>query len=151
MKNNNLIITLAVLLAFVLGSCAGSSLSNIKTEKERLSQKVYSAEEYSKKCLSPSDYHSVGGYQFALESRVFRHKNCLGVDDMLMIMWADEPTDRNIAAATWLGHMYAENKGSEEENVSTVARLLGMDTLEHDRGAAYMLFFELIHTNIESE
>ena len=95
MKNNNLIVTLAILLAFVLGSCAATSLSNIKTEKERLSQKIYSAEEYSKKCLSPSDYHSVGGYQFALESRVFRHENCLGVDDMLMIMWADEPTDRN--------------------------------------------------------
>ena len=100
------------------------------------------AQKFNDLCETPEEVHAVPAFRFPIPAQVIRHKSCMGVDDLLVIVWPGDAGEKNLTAVKLLMLMYLEHQGEKHE-----AKLLKTDKEVLEGGLVVnMAFYELTKT-----
>ena len=124
------IVILLVLAATVLVGCAS---------KPDLTSQVNAKAAYET-CREPLEVHDISPYAFPIAAKVHRHTNCLGIPDMLLIVWYGDRTEKNEVAATLLALMYVENYNDMNPKKFMTIDHIKTDELKVDNEKTYINF-----------
>jgi len=72
-----------------------------------------------------------------------RHSKCLGIDDMLMVVWFGERSEKNMLAAKLLVMMYTDSYNDNHPDEHLSATHLKTDELKVDEEKTYVMFNQL--------
>ena len=125
-------IALVLLLAIQATGC--SAISHYKKVKK------ISAGRAVKECTGPKDFHLVPPTSFGVTIRIMRHKNCMDVSDMLMMLWDGEKTELNETVVKAIMLMYIDSLNINSK------RQLGRIFLKYDKieEGPHIKFYELV-------
>jgi len=124
------VVVLLVLAATVLVDCAS---------KPDLTSQVTAKAAYET-CREPLEVHDISPYAFPIAAKVHRHTNCLGIPDMLLIVWYGDRTEKNEVAATLLALMYVENYNDMNPKKFMTVDYIKTDELNVDNEKTYINF-----------
>lgn len=65
-----------------------------------------SVERAEKDCPTPLEFYAVPSMSYGLEVTVMRHRDCMGVPDLLMVLWSGENDELNFSIAKIIALMY---------------------------------------------
>ena len=139
-KRFTAIIAVVIILILAIASVMGCSGAQKSVEKHA----EISAQNFNDGCESPDEVHSVPPFRFPIPAQVIRHKNCMGVPDLLAIAWPGEPTEKNVTAVKLLMLMYIEHQSEPYR-----AELLKIDTTTADDGLAISVAFYRLEKIVE--
>jgi len=125
-----LFITITVLLFSACIATSNPSLVN----KSPLSVKRFVAT-----CGIPVESYFVQ----QLGVRVHRHKNCMGVDDLLSLVWAGELSQQNIDGISLLAIMYATHLSKIDQDASYLVTLLKIDSFTQNDLETNVAFYKI--------
>ena len=115
-----------VVIMMIIGGCQ---------EKPKVDPNAHiTSEAVHASCTDPAEFHPISRMGFPIEALVVRHKNCLGIDDMFMVMWPGENSDKFRTAARLLMLMYVEfqnDQSTEEKMTADFIKVLPMDDRSH--------------------
>ena len=131
-KKLTTIIAVVIILILAMASVMGCSGAQKNVEKHA----EITAQNFNEGCESPEEVHSIPPFRFPIPAQVIRHKNCIGVPDMLAIAWPGESTEKNVTAVKLLMLMYIEHQSD-----SYRAELLKIDTTTADDGTTISVAF----------
>ncbi len=131
-KKLTTIIAVVIILILAMASVMGCSGAQKNVEKHA----EITAQNFNEGCESPEEVHSIPPFRFPIPAQVIRHKNCIGVSDMLAIAWPGESTEKNVTAVKLLMLMYIEHQSD-----SYRAELLKIDTTTADDGTTISVAF----------
>ena len=135
MKNVILLATMLITMAGFCMSCAHTR--PIEDATPRCTLKKYDT------CSPPSEQYFIEHFG----AKVFRHKNCMGVQDLLVIVWVAPKTESGLVGAKFLALVYAE-KLSRDSSTDTYAVLpKGAEGFKLRGRDASIAFFQLIRKN----
>ncbi len=97
---------IAALVLMSVMSCSGAS-------KQVPSYPEVTAKKFNDTCETPDEVHAVPPIRFPIPAHVIRHKNCMGVDDLLVVAWPGDVSEKNLTAAKLLMLMYLEHQGGD--------------------------------------
>ena len=86
---------------------------------------------------------------FPISAIMMRHSNCLGVDDLLVVVWFGDRSEVNVIAARMLSLMYVQNYNSLHPNEQMSIEKLKIDELKVDDEETYMMFSRLAVEKVE--
>jgi hypothetical protein len=95
-----------VILVLAIASIIGCSGAQKSVEKYA----EVTAQNFGQKCETPDEVHAIPPSRFPIAAQVIRHKNCMSIPDMLIIVWPGEPTEKNITAVKLLMLMYIDHQ-----------------------------------------
>ena len=134
MRINNSLITLVACMHF---SCASAQRTTTQTD---YSSNI-SAKEYIETCSIPDEKHFIRQFN----ARVFRHSNCMNIDDLLTVVWAGTLTDAGKNGAALLAIGYVAGLVKMHPDVKHTVAPLGVDTFSYQNTDYHVSFFELKH------
>ena len=100
-----ILVALILVIVSVIG-CSGASRA-VNTHPEITMQNLKDT------CETPVEVHSVPAFRFPIPAQVIRHKNCMGVEDLLVVAWPGALNEKNLTAVKLLALMYVEHQGNE--------------------------------------
>ena len=128
---------LVILITTLLFSCA-TTQSAVVTKSATIS-----ASEYAKECDPPDERH----YLPQLNVKVFRHSNCLGVKDLLSVVWTGESNKRTKDGASMVAISFAMHLTERHPGTTYSVVPINIDTLTHGDTDYHMAFFEIRRRN----
>ena len=135
---NTAFIFLGVLLIFAASSlgCGGAT----KVVKQQYNN--VTAQNLEEKCSEPLEFYTVPPFRFPIPAQVMRHKNCMDVPDLLVVVWPGDVSEKNITAARLLMLMYVEYQSADGFEIE--GTLLKTDKTKSEDGIELsMSFYEL--------
>ena len=101
------------------------------------------AQKFGETCDAPEEAYNVPPFRFPMPAQVIRHKKCMGVDDLLIVVWPGEASEKNLTAARLLMLMYVEFQNADVDG-ELAAKLLKTDQIHPEEGLTVnMAFYEL--------
>jgi len=134
MRAYNIVITFFICILF---SCA--STQNVTTRIDHESN--FSASKYVETCPVPAERYFIRQFN----AKVFRNQSCMGIDDLLTVIWTGMLTDAAVNGASFLAVGYAVRTTKMNSDVEYFVVPLGVDTIRHEGADYHMAFFELKH------
>ena len=123
------------IIAAALLSAGCSSSKNYARD----SSNPYTIDKYDA-CVHPAEEHFIKQYGV----KVYRHKDCMGVDDLLAVVWAGERDDQSITGASLIALGYvtrlARNAPTEQKYS---ASYLDVGSFPYRGEVAHVAFFEI--------
>lgn len=102
------------------------------------------------KCSHPGEVHTIVPLQFPMAAQVVRHTDCLGINDMLMVMYSGNASEKNQTAARLLMLMYVEFQNTNFTDIILSGVYLKTDTFKsEDSSLLSITFFELLESSKE--
>jgi len=123
----------AILTAFVFSACATTSNPGL-VNKSPLSVKRFVAT-----CGMPIESYFVQ----QLGVRVHRHKNCMGVDDLLSLVWAGGVSQNDLDGISLLAVMYAAHLSKIDPDANYLVTLLKIDSFTQNDLETHVAFFKI--------
>ena len=80
---------IGVLVVLVLAASSCTAINHMRKVRK------ISADRAIKECPEPEEYFVVPPTSYGIEVRLMRHKNCMGVSDMVMSLWFGEASEIN--------------------------------------------------------
>jgi len=102
-------------------------------------------------CKQPVEHYEISPMAFPISAIMMRHSNCLGVDDLLMVVWLGDRSEVNVIAARMLSLMYVQNYNSLHPNEQMSIEKLKIDELKVDDEETYMMFSRLAVEKVEKQ
>jgi len=94
-------------------------------------------------CRNPNEVYDISPYAFPIAAKIMRHTNCLGVPDMLIVVWYGDRSEPNEIAARLLSLMYVQNfNDANPKEVMSIQRLK-IDELKVDEEVTHIMFSRL--------
>ena len=135
---STIFVILGMLLMFTAG-CSGC------TGSTKIIKKQYSnitTQNFEENCSEPQEAYNVSPIRFPITAQVTRHKNCMGVPDLLVVTWAGDTSEKNLTAARLLMLMYIEYQSADGFKIT--GKYLKKDKVHSDEDPAVnMAFYEL--------
>ena len=128
----------SLMLLMACSSCATTSAYAMHAQVTGISM--------IEKCNDPVEVHNVPPFKFPIPAQLSRHHDCLGVDDMLVVLWPLSPTEVNIAAAELLMLMYVEHQNEESVNTVISTTFIKQDSFEYNGKTLQAIFYEIVET-----
>ena len=75
--------------------------------------------------------------------RVHRHKNCMGVKDLLSLVWAGDLSQQNIDGVSLLAIMYAAHLSKIDPDASYLVNLLKIDSFIQNNLETHVAFYKI--------
>ena len=126
---------------FISALCGLSILtgcySHTSLVKDITAQAVYDV------CEQPVEHYEISPMAFPISAIVMRHSNCLGVDDMLMVVWLGDQSEVNVLSARILSLMYVQNYNSLHPDERMSIARLKTDELRVDDQETHIMFSRL--------
>lgn len=131
---------LAVIVAIALAgglvyACSGASKSQKHTSLTAKS--VYET------CKSPEEVHPINTMAYGVRAIVMRHSECLGYQDVLVVIWDGPRTERNKTAAKLLMLLYVDFVNNQNPNEPVDGFHLKTDNLLLNGEETNMAFYQL--------
>ena len=118
-------------------SGCGSSTKIIKKQHSNIT-----AQNLEKHCSEPQEAYNVPPIRFPIPAQVTRYKNCMGVPDLLVVMWPGDASEKNLTAAQLLMLMYVEHQSADGFKIT--GKYLKRDKIHaSDDASISMSFYEL--------
>ncbi len=135
-------VCILVALALVVSSCTA-------IRHMRKANKI-SADRAIEECPRPKEYYFIPATSYGVEIRLMRHKNCMGIPDMLMSMWFGERSEINEMTAKLLALLYIQSENSRTK-VQRGRIFLKVDsaTDASQQHGPHIMFFELVKVDPE--
>jgi len=124
---------LIALLALLLSGCATASKQSL------VSKSPLTVKRFVTTCGTPIESYFVQ----QLGVRVHRHKNCMGVNDLLSLVWAGELSQNNIDGVSLLAVMYASHLTRIDSEASYIVNLLKIDSFVQNGLDTHVAFFKI--------
>ena len=134
MKVNN---SLIILAACTLFFCATAQRVAVRTDHAG----NVSAKEYIETCSIPDEKHVIRQFN----AKVFRHSNCMNIDDLLTVIWTGSLTDAGKNGAALLAIGYVSGLAKMYPDMKHAVSPLGVDTFSYQNNDYHVSFFELKH------
>jgi len=130
---------LIALLMFSLSACVTTTKNTIPIEnKSKITVKNFVST-----CGVPIESYFIQ----RLGIRVHRHKKCMGVDDMLSLVWSGKLTKENFDGITILAIAYATHLSRQDPNTTYYISFLKNDYFTQQGRTTYISFFEIKRKN----
>jgi len=128
---------LIIVASFLATSCT--------TFKHLRKVKKVSAERAVKECREPNVFHMIPPTSFGVSLRILRHKDCMEIPDMLMVIWDGEKTELNETVAKVIMLMYVDSININNEKQT------GWVFLKSDKiqDGLHVQFYELVEIDPE--
>jgi|TARA_R110002110_G_scaffold119239_1_gene293612 hypothetical protein len=136
---------LLIISALFLLSCSAANTANTRPAYASVSASSVDA------CSTPSEVHAVPGFRFPLTAQVVRHQNCMEVDDMLMIIFPGDASEKNLVAARLLSLMYTEHQNGQDQESVMTAKFIKADKVLREGITVQVAFYELITRPLEKK
>jgi hypothetical protein len=91
-------------------------------------------------CKQPLEVHDISPYAFPIAAKVHRHVNCLGIPDMLLIVWYGDRTEKNEVAAKLLALMYVTHYNDTHPDEIMTLEPIKTEQLKVDEEKTYITF-----------
>ena len=75
--------------------------------------------------------------------KVHRHSNCMGIDDLLSLVWAGEMSQQNIDGITLLALAYASHLSRNDPDADYLVSLLKIDSFTQRDRETNVAFFKI--------
>ena len=102
-----------------------------------------SAQRAYETCRLPEEFHVISPFTFPIAARVMRHKSCMNIDNLLMVVWYGEHSEKNMTAAKLLALMYVSNHNDNNPTDKLTAVHLLTDELKVDEMETHISFYQL--------
>jgi hypothetical protein len=133
MKHNLIWRMGAVIYAVIL-------LNACETVSHHLKTREISARRAADECPTPEVFYTIPPTSFGISLRLMRHKNCMGIPDLLMVLWEGERTELHETIAKAIALMFIDS--ANLTNRQQMGRIfLKTDQLE---SGFYIDFYELV-------
>ena len=130
------IVIFAIICIFVLAGCSGAA----KTQK----YSGLTAQSAFEKCDAPSEYYDINSGAYGMRATVVRHPKCLGIADVLVVVWQGDRTERHDTAAKLLMLLYVDHLNTNRQPETPVkGHYLKTDQHTADSETTHAAFFQL--------
>ena len=92
-------------------------------------------------CTEPSALYPITRLGFPMEAVVIRHEKCLGIDDMLMVIWPGELNETKLTGAKLLLLMFLDYQNLSNPESTLTAKHIKNIVL--DEGKSHMSIYSL--------
>jgi hypothetical protein len=131
---------LIAFIVFLLSACAATTKNTIPIKKPEISVKNFIGT-----CGTPIESYFIQ----RLGVRVHRHKKCMGVDDLLSLVWSDELTKKNFDGITILAIAYVTHLSRRDLDAIYYIIFLKNDYFMQQNRKTYVSFFKIKRKNKE--
>jgi|6_EtaG_2_1085325.scaffolds.fasta_scaffold05835_2 hypothetical protein len=94
-------------------------------------------------CRKPAEVYEISSLTFPLTAKIMRHTECLGYENIFIVVWNGPNSDKNVTAAKLLGLVYAENYNSFSSDEKMIFDYIKVDQLSVDDEETYIMFAQL--------
>jgi len=146
----NILKSLTILyLSIMLVACSASQASNKTARAIHLAKfDRISAAKLLDECQNPVEAHTLKNKKSRITANVAWHKNCMGVDDMLVVAWPDPAPEKAINSVRALVEAWAAWKTKNTKNISFKTVELKIDYLMWEGNKVNIAFFKVKRINI---
>lgn len=137
---NNMQKLLIILIVFLLTACATTKNTIPTNNKPDISVKNFVGT-----CSAPIESYFIK----RLGVKVHRHKKCMGVDDLLSLVWSDELTKKNFDGITILAIAYVTHLSRRDLDATYYIIFLKNDYFMQQNRKTYVSFFKIKRKNKE--
>ena len=127
------------ILLLVVGLSGCNAVRHYKKTKD------ITADRAAKECLRPTVTYMVPPTSYGIEMRLMRHKDCMGIPDMLMKLWDGEKDELSETIVKAIMLMYIDSINMSDENHQLGRIFLKYDRLGDD--GLHIKFYELVEVN----
>ena len=124
---------LFVVLIMLLSACA--TTKNVVSIKKP----DISIQRFVSTCGAPVESYFIR----QLGVKVHRHKNCMGIDDLLSLIWAGEMTQKNVDGITLLALTYASHLSRSDPSTNYLINLLKIDSFTQNNLETHVAFYRI--------
>ena len=124
----------AILLMFAFSACATTTSNPGLVNKSPLSVKRFVAT-----CGMPAESYFIQ----QLGVRVHRHKNCMGVDDLLSLVWVGDASQNDLDGISLLAIMYATHLSKIDPDANYLVALLKIDSFTQNNLETHVAFYRI--------
>ena len=83
-----------------------------------------SVENIIDKCDAPEMLVPISAFSFPMDGVMGKHKNCLGIDTLLVVAWKGSDSELHITAAKLIALMYADFESTQRQGIYISVSLL---------------------------
>ena len=75
--------------------------------------------------------------------KVHRHKKCMGIDDLLSLVWSGDMSQQNLDGITLLAVMYANHLNNIDPKFNHMVKLLKIDSYTQKGVETFVAFYQI--------
>ena len=152
--NAKKIIAVGLSSAFLVGLGLTLYITNQKhTQVSAAPYHNLTVENVVDQCEEPEIMLPLSPFNFPIDGVMGKHKNCLGVENLIIVIWNGDDSEVRRTAAKLVALMYADFENSRRHDAIIATRLLKImpRTIEGLRKESFVAFYELTEEKIEVE
>lgn len=105
---------------------------------------LLTVEQVTAQCKPPSEMYPLPMLGFPLNGVAGRHADCLGVRDLMIVVWAGPESERNLTAAKLFILTYVDSQNENIKDTKLSAKLINTSRVESSGGMGHAAFYSLI-------
>jgi len=125
---------LIAFIIFLLSACATTTKNTIPINKPTVS-----VENFVNTCGAPIESYFIR----QLGVKIHRHKKCMGIDDLLSLVWSDKLSKKNFDGITILAITYVTHLSRLDLNATYYVVFLKNDFFRQGDRRTYVSFFKI--------
>jgi hypothetical protein len=130
-------IILCLLVTILLAGCTSTSTGSLKLD-------MITGDRFTEVCHTPGEYYNIPIWRLGIPAKVVRHSNCMGINDMLIVIHPAPGNELTSTASRLLAMMYVDSKTKDDKNPENLkASYLKTQTTVAGGNVVYLVFFEL--------
>ena len=125
-------IIFSLILSLGLIACSATQVQNRVADHRAGKIQMISSKIMLETCQDPTEQYTMHYGNFVMEARMVFYKNCMGFDDLMVIAWPGEPTQKNVHAAQLLTMMWSEWKAETAHPAGLTVKQLKIEEIKED-------------------
>ena len=121
-----------LLLTIGLVACSATQFQNRVVDKRAGKIQMISSKIMLETCQDPTEQYTMHYGNFVMEARMVFYKDCMGFDELMVIAWPGEPTQKNVHAAQLLTMMWSEWKAETAYPAGVTVKQLKIEEVKED-------------------
>ena len=121
-----------LLLTIGLVACSATQVQNRVVDKRAGKIQMISSKIMLETCQDPTEQYTMHYGNFVMEARMVFYKNCMGFDNLMVIAWPGEPTQKNVHSAQLLTMMWSEWKAETAYPAGVTVKQLKIEEVKED-------------------
>ena len=136
-------IIFSLILSLGLIACSATQVQNRVADHRAGKIQMISSKIMLETCQDPTEQYTMHYGNFVMEARMVFYKNCMGFDELMVIAWPGEPTQKNVHAAQLLTMMWSEWKAESAHPAGLTVKQLKIEEIKED--AVTIGYYEVIY------
>ena len=125
-------IIFSLILSLGLIACSATQVQNRVADHRAGKIQMISSKIMLETCQDPTEQYTMHYGNFVMEARMVFYKNCMGFDELMVIAWPGEPTQKNVHAAQLLTMMWSEWKAESAYPAGLTVKQLKIEEIKED-------------------